>query len=114
MLSNLPYDERLIVQQIIRSALERGLLVSTHDGAEWSLILSSDEKAISAEIGTTDECSLRFRDPKKLNANGKPEVVGTVYLVFGNGPDVISDHTDNLETVALLSVASALAERLAS
>lgn len=114
MLSQLPYDERLIIQQIIRSALDRGLLVSVYDGEEWPLILSSNEAAIAGEIGATDETALRFRDPKRLNENGKPDTVGTVYLVHGNGCDVISDHTDNPETVALLSVASALAERLAA
>lgn len=114
MLSQLPYDERLIIQQIIRSALDRGLLVSVFDGEEWPLILSSNEAAIAAEIGATDETALRFRDPKRLNENGKPDTVGTVYLVHGNGGcDVISDHTDSPEMAALLSVASALAERLA-
>lgn len=113
-LADCDYTERLIVGQIIRSALSSGLLVSVHDGEIWSLVVSSDEAAISAEIATTDENTLRFRDPKKLNANGKPETVGWVYLVFGNGCDVIADHADNPETAALLSVASSLAERLSA
>ncbi len=88
--------EQEIVGALIRKALGLDYLVSIHDGEEWALVRSNDYAEIAAEIAATDETQLTFRLP-----DGKK--VGWVYLVHGNGEDVISDHTDNVLINALVS-----------
>ena len=112
-LSALLSDERQIIDAILDAALGRGLLVSVHDGEEWALTGSDSRPAIAADVGATDCTTLRFHDPARFDQHGKPASVGSVFLVHGNGSDVIADYSDNAETSGLLAPALDLAERLA-
>ena len=114
-LSALLSDERQIIDAILDAALSRGLLVSVYDGEEWALTGSDSRPAIAANVGATGYTTLRFRNASRSYSDGVPsrELVGSVYLVHGNGSDVIADYSDNAETAALLAPALALADRLA-
>lgn len=109
----LPDDERKIISRLLDDAASAGFIVSVFDGEEWALTASSDFPAVAALVGATDETTLRFRDPEIMNERGKPALVGFVYLVHGNGCDVISDYSDTPALSALLAGASGVAERLA-
>lgn len=104
------YPERQIIGAIITEALARGYAVSIHDGEEWALIRSTHRPTIEAEIGATDCTTLRFAKPG-LDETGKArKSAGSVFLVHGNGSEVIADYTDNAELEAILKPASDLAE----
>ncbi len=94
-------DERAIVNRMIRAALAANLTVSVFDGEEWGLRASSNYAAITAEVAVTDQTTLRFRDASK-------KLLGSIYLVHGNGDEVISDHTDNALMRALAGLAECL------
>lgn len=112
-LSALLSDERQIIDAILDAALSRGLRVSVYDGEEWALTGSDSRPAIAANVGATGYTTLRFRDPARVDQRGNPASVGSVFLVHGNGSDVIADYSDNAETAGLLAPALALADRLA-
>lgn len=98
--------ERKIIRSLLDAAAARGLLVSVYDGEEWTLTASDSRPAIEAAMGTTESDTLRFRKPG-LGADGKPESIGSVVLVYGNEDDLISDYSDNPETQALVASADA-------
>jgi len=106
-MKHLQFDEAKICGSVVDEALRRGLLVSVYDGEEWTLKASANRDAISEVVGITCETVLVFRDPAKLD-HGQPSRVGKVFLVHGNGCDVISDYTDNSEMAAILAPASAV------
>lgn len=66
---------------------------------------SDSRPAMEVAIGTTGADTLCFRKPG-LGADGKPQTVGSVFLVYGNGGDLIADHSDNPETMALVAAAN--------
>jgi hypothetical protein len=76
-------------------ALAAGYTVCVYDGEEWALQRSSNRPDIIAAMYSTDSDTLRFRLPE-----GRP--VGSVVLIYGNGEDLVCDHTDNAETTALV------------
>ncbi len=80
-------DERIIAQAIIRTALAKGWAISVNDGEEWTLRSSTDPVIIEEHLASTDGDWLRFRE------HGKS--LGAVYLIWGNGRDLISDASDN-------------------
>lgn len=112
-LSALLSDERQIIDAILDAALGRGFVVSIYDGEEWALTGSDSRPAIAANVGATGYTTLRFRDPSNRDSLQRAGVVGSVYLVHGNGSDVIADYSDNADIAALLAPALALADRLA-
>lgn len=86
----LPYAsnvERRIAKAIVTDALAKGWTVSVHDGEEWALAASADKAAILSAMGSTDSDTLRFR-------TSSGEKIGSIYLVWGNEEDLLSDHTD--------------------
>lgn len=110
-MNGLSHAERKIIGAVIDDALARDLLISVFDGEEWTVTASENRHAVAMSIGTTDTTTLRFRKAG-LGADGKPEVVGSVFLVHGNDCDVISDHSDNPAMAELLMRASLLGEAL--
>lgn len=112
-LQSLLHDERAIIGALLDDAFSRGYLVSVYDGEEWALTASDSRPAVEANVGATDATTLRFRDPARVDQHGKSASVGSVFLVHGNGSDVIADYSDNADTAALLAPALALADRLA-
>lgn len=77
--------EKKIATAIVEKALAQGWTVSVFDGEEWALKISSSKDAIMGALASTGEDRLRLRD-----AGG--ENMGSIYLVWGNGEDLVSDH----------------------
>jgi hypothetical protein len=97
-----------IVRKLVDDALAAGLVVSVNDGEEWTVKKSRERAEILGALATTGEDHLRFRREDGSN-------VGTVSLIYDNGNegcDVISDHTANEATEALVKGASDLAAKL--
>jgi len=80
--------ELRIIDRVLRMALERGYAVSVHDSVDWVLVRSRSHVAILNVMFATDYEMLVFWD-------GAGRRVGFMTFVYGNGEDVISDHTDN-------------------
>lgn len=111
--SHLLADERQIIAAILAEAMgRRGLLASVFDGEEWAVTGTNNRFDVEREVAATDETTLRFRDPARLDGRGNPALVGSVYLVHGNGSDVIADHTDSREVAEILAPAFRVAETL--
>lgn len=104
--------EAQIIDAILIAALAKGYVVSVCDGEEWSLRRSSDIEAIRAEVAASDETTLMFRDPANQRPDGDPARVGSVFLVHGNGCEVISDCSDNEATNDLLAPATEIVKRM--
>lgn len=97
------FIERLIVKQVVADLLKAGYTISVQDGEEITLKQSTDRKAIMAALATTGEDRLFVYKP-----NCKASFV---YLIWGNGCDLIADYGVSLESV--LTKANALADKLA-
>lgn len=93
--ASLPLTERALARTLVRKALARGYTVSVNDGEETVLMQSADERAIIAAMGSTDADTLIFA------LNGRR--LGWVWLIYGNGEDLISDHTDREEVNSLVN-----------
>ena len=104
--------EPQIIDAILIAALANGYVVSVCDGEEWSLRRSNDIEAIRAAVAASDETTLMFRDPANLRPDGNPARVGSVYLVHGNGCEVICACSDNKAINNLLAPATEIADRL--
>ena len=96
--------EQKIVSTMISFAIDKGYLVSVHDGEEWCLKRSIDADKILLDAMSVDESSLLFRDSK----TGRN--TGTIYLVFGNGREVVCDHTDVPEIEEIVNSARSLTD----
>jgi hypothetical protein len=86
--------ERTITRRIVKAALAKGYTVSVYDGEEFALRRSSSERAIMKAIYSTDEDTLVM--------HGGERRIGQIYLVWGNGEDVVTDYTDCPEIEALV------------
>lgn len=80
--------EAVIARKIVDYALKQGWYVSVYDGGEWALKRSIKREEILDALASTDEDTLRFSDA--LN-----KTVGRMWLIYGNGEDLISDYSDN-------------------
>ena len=97
-------DERRIAERLVDDALTRGLTVSVWDGGTWAMGSTHDRSAILGAMFSTSEDTLVFR------RDGKS--VGKVWLMYGNGRDVLSDWTDSGDVNDLIAGALALADTL--
>jgi hypothetical protein len=90
-----PYMNRTaapIVESLLDSALASGCTVSVFDGEAWAIKISTDKGEIFENLAQTESGdTLRLRD-KATRA-----VLGSIWLIYENGVDVISDHTDSPE-----------------
>ncbi|TGT64042.1 MULTISPECIES: hypothetical protein [unclassified Mesorhizobium] len=93
--------EAKIIKRLVRKALNLGYVVSVYDGEDYAIVRSNDFDAITAEIAATDSTELVFR-----RADDKTKI-GSVLLIHGNDEDVISDHSDNELTNALVEMEDA-------
>jgi hypothetical protein len=98
--------ERQIIVCLVEDLLAEGYRLGVNDGEETVLEASADEETIFGAMSTTDEDYLLF---SYENTGG----VGWIRLIYGNGPDVISDYTVTLKEKTL-ERASALADRFQS
>lgn len=78
--------ERKIATALVDEILRRGYTISVFDGEETTLSKSNDREAIFDFLATTDMDTLR------LYRGGMHE--GSILLIWGNGEDLISDHSD--------------------
>lgn len=97
--------EASIIGRIIKTALARGYTVSVGDDVEWFIRRSTDFDKISSEVAATDFTYLSF-----FSAN-REDHIGVIFLVHGNGSDVVSDHSDNELTASLVEAARDLIEQ---
>ena len=82
-------EEKDIVRKLVELGLKNGAtFVSVHDGGAWCLNRALTVDKVMESVASTDMDTIRFRD-----ANDK--YLGQFDLVWGNGEDVISDHSDN-------------------
>ena len=101
--------EKEIARVIVTDAITLGYAVSVDDGgASYTIRLSRDVEATLAAMFSTGEDLLYFRHP------GTPGCVGVLLLIYGNGHDVISDYTDNVDMARILSRANRLSEALSA
>lgn len=84
--------EEFMTEFLISQALKRGWAVSVHDdldgAGEWTVNHSTNPAEILSALCTTGGDMVRF-----FYADGCK--VGTVWLVYGNGADLIHDVTAN-------------------
>ena len=100
-------NEKSVVRAIVKSAIEQGYTVSLSDGQEWTVKRSTSLTEVMQAIMTTESDSLRFR-------NDAQEVVGGVFLVYGNSAsEVMADWSDNEITKAIVAKAVAKQDSLA-
>lgn len=84
------HTEQRIINSILTEMCERNkgnpfLKVAVRDGEDTSEYLWPDDPRLADEIGTTDEFWLVVR-----SFFGGEYRIGTVFLILGNGEDVIS------------------------
>ena len=77
---------------IARSIIEKGLSflysVNVWDGEGWAIVRSRNLDKIMDALRSTDEDTVHFRD---MDGNH----VGWVYFTWGEGEDVVCDHSSN-------------------
>mgnify|MGYP000638497353 CR=1 FL=1 len=96
--------EKRIVRRVVCDALAAGYALNVNNGGDGPELAepTTVRKTILGEMfATDDEHLLFYKDGKR---------VGWVYFVYGNGVDVVSDNTTNLEDV--LRGAKELADQL--
>ena len=96
--------EKRLARRAAACLIRAGFTVEVYDGEETALARSTDLRAISGALMSTDEDYLIAWDA----STGKRR--GWVWLIYGNGIDLISDLTVNLEES--LRAADELVERL--
>jgi hypothetical protein len=112
--------ERQIVVRLVDSLLDAGYSVGVHDGEEHVLRPCRSRSEIFAAMSTTDEDYLIFErevHPGNLRlVHGTPvvdtKVCGWIRLIYGNGCDVLSDYTTNIDE-SVLKPALDLADQFA-
>lgn len=97
--------ECAICECLVDDILSRGYLISVYDGEEVCLERSLLAPSILAAMFSTDSDNL-------LVYSRDGSCLGEIVLIYGNGRDVISDHSDTPEIAALLAGAYALAEKI--
>ena len=78
--------EKNIAVQLVRQILRQGFTISVFDSEEMALVDSRDEAEILEAMCTTDDDRLYV---------GGTERIGSFWLIYGNGEDLISDYSWN-------------------
>lgn len=93
-------NESNIVHKLIDLALDANYTISVFDGEEYPVKRSTCKSTVLDALGSTECDTLVFRKPEQL-ARDAP--VGQVLLIWGNDRELISDHSDNELTNALVA-----------
>lgn len=83
--------ENIIIRRLVGDLLKAGATISVQDGEEVVLQRSTKKHDILGAMQTTDEDRLFVHIPDKP--------ASFVYLIYGNGEDVISDYGVSLEPI---------------
>jgi hypothetical protein len=106
--------ERLIARQIVEDAIAAGYEIDVNDGEETTLQYSTNRDDVLAAMFSTDCDQLTLYTGAgslaDLGIVDKRRRVGSIFLIWGNGHDVVSDYSDNLEIASVLGRANATAE----
>ena len=98
--------ELAVVRHMLGQLLAAGHPITVNDGEDFPVKRSTDIEAIIQAAFAVDECWLSVH-------KGKKELLGVIYLVFGNdGWDVIADYHVSLEE--LLKPTNDFAEALSA
>lgn len=97
-----------IARHFIRNALSQGYELALHDSEEIAVPRTANFDALNKGLASTD------MDTLIVYKSGEPKRAGSVLFVWGNGTDVLSDHTDNDVINALVAPTSAYADNLAN
>lgn len=91
--------ETTIATRLIGDLLAAGYRVGVNDGEDTVLRWSDDCTAILKAMGTTCEDYLLVNEVVAQGGGQSYRQIGWVLLIWGNGIDLISDHTTNLTEV---------------
>lgn len=89
-----PEAEQETATRLVDAALKRGWSISVWEGEGWLHHNSTDRAAILDDLDATEEATLVFYHGTRR--------VGSVLLYWGNGEDLISDHSDTMEIEVLV------------
>jgi hypothetical protein len=82
-------EERRIVRRLLRTAHGNGVTsFRVCDGDEWHGPFSREPEILAALATTSDDIVRFYRGDKSI---------GWVWLIWGNGEDLVSDYSDNEE-----------------
>lgn len=105
--------ERRIIDAAIKSILAAGHTISVFGDGEMDLKQSADYAEITSHVAACSQTEFKIWT-RRVADDDMARKIGWVMFVHGNGYHVLSDHTANDETEALLERANTLAEVLES
>lgn len=114
-MAELPTPQVLIVKTLLEDAFDLGYAVTCSDGEETTLKnirLINGDGYTATDLANETLLYLGESDIDYLTFSKDGEKVGTVMLIFENGWDVISDHTDDPQIDAILAGALELADKI--
>ncbi len=94
-------DERAICFKLIEHLVTNlGFYVSVFEGEDWAIEFSDDPHEILSEMASTDFDRVevyRIKENRPVGSSVRDDYIfrGSFFLIFGNGRDLISDHSDN-------------------
>lgn len=96
-------DERAIARRLVNDIIDNGYRITVYDGGAYPVQKSKKPMEVFAALGTTDMDTLTIYGRTR-------NCVGSVTLVYGNGLDLIADHTNNETMRHLVRGAEAVAK----
>jgi hypothetical protein len=88
--------EWALANRLIDDLLAAGFAITVNDGEQEPVVQSKDKAAILEAMASTDEDYLHVIRSGKEKDNF---VAGWVRMIYGNGVDIISDYTTNLQPI---------------
>lgn len=95
-----------IARHLIRNILAEGFEIALHDSVEIAVPRTRNYDALNEGLASTDYDNLI------IYMSGAPKRIGTITLIWGNGCDILHDHTDNEELGKLVRPSMDYAESL--
>lgn len=80
-----------IARHLIHHILSEGFEIALHDGEEIAVPRTRNFGALNQGLASTDHDNLI------IYLSGAPKRIGTITLIWGNGCDILHDHTDRPE-----------------
>lgn len=93
-------QETAIAKRVVAAILGEGYSVRIFDGEEWAGPTSHVKHEIWEQMNATEEDIVHIREKTEDGWRS----VGCIYLIYGNGKELISDHTDNEVTNRILAI----------